>query len=55
MLMKVAHTGLHVGPDAFHATAYMAASLTKKCTLLGPYRRSVPRVLGGSYGGSIFL
>ena len=27
---------------------YTGTSLTRKCTPLGPYRRSMPRVLGGS-------
>jgi len=31
------------------------ASLTRKRTPLGPYRRPMPRVLGGSSGGSRFL
>ena len=34
---------------------YRATSLTRKRTLLGPYRRPMPRVLGGSWGGRSFL
>ena len=35
---------------------YRGTSLTRKRTLLvGPYRRSMPRVLGGSKGGGRFL
>ena len=34
--------------------AYMGTSLTRKRTPLGPYRRPVPRVLGGSKGGGRF-
>ena len=33
----------------------MGASLTGKRTPLGPYRRPMPRVLGGSWGGGRFL
>ena len=33
---------------------YRGASLTRKRTPLEPYRRSVPRFLGGSYGGWVF-
>ena len=29
--------------------------LQKKCNPLGPYRRPMPRVLGGSWGGGCFL
>ena len=31
-----------------YAVAYRGTSLTKKRTPLGPYRRPMPRVLGGS-------
>jgi hypothetical protein len=34
---------------------YRGTSLVRKRTPLGPYRRSIPRVLGGSYGGGRFL
>ena len=34
---------------------YRGNPLTRKRTLLGPYRRPMPRVLGGSYGGRRFL
>ena len=34
---------------------YRGTSLTRKRNPLGPYRRPVPRVLGGSYGGGRFL
>ena len=33
-------------PDTLHA--YKGTPLTGKCTLIGPYRRPTPRVLGGS-------
>ena len=35
--------------------AYRGASLIRDRTPLGPYRRPVPRVLGGSYWGGRFL
>ena len=35
--------------------AYRGTSLMSKRTPLGPYRRPMPRVLGGSYGGGRFL
>jgi hypothetical protein len=35
--------------------AYRGTSLMRKHTPLGPYRRPVPRVLGGSLGGGCFL
>ena len=34
---------------------YKGTSLTRKCTPLGPYRRPMPRDLGGSQGGGRFL
>ena len=34
---------------------YRGTSPTRKRTPLGPYRRPMPRVLGGSYGGGRFL
>jgi hypothetical protein len=34
---------------------YRGTSLIRKRTPLGPYRRKIPRVLGGSYGGGRFL
>ena len=34
---------------------YRGASLIRKRILLGPYRRPMPRVLGGSWGGERFL
>ena len=33
---------------SFNKEVYMDASLTRKRTPLGPYRRPMPRVLGGS-------
>ena len=35
--------------------SYRGSSLIRNNLLLGPYRRPMPRVLGGSYGGRIFL
>ena len=35
------------------ARPYMVTSLTRKHILLGPYRRHMPRVLWGSYGGGV--
>ena len=34
---------------------YRATSRTRKRTPLGPYRRPMPRVLGGSVGGGRFF
>jgi len=34
---------------------YRGTSLIRKRTPLGPYRRPMPRVLGGSWGGGRFL
>ena len=34
---------------------YRGTSLIRKCNPLGPYRRPMPRVLGGSWGGWRFL
>ena len=34
---------------------YRGTSLIRKCTPLGPYRRPMPRVLGGSWGGGRFI
>ena len=34
---------------------YRGISLTRKRTLLGPYRRPMPRLQGGSWGGGRFL
>ena len=34
---------------------YMGTSLIRKCPPLGPYRRPMPMVLGGSKGGGRFL
>ena len=34
--------------DILNISTYRGTSLTKKRTLLGPYRRHMPRVLGGS-------
>ena len=42
-----------VGPPASHE--YRGASLIRKRTPLGPYRRPMPRVLRGSYGNERFL
>ena len=33
---------------------YMGTSLIRKCTPLGPYRRPMPRVIGGSWGVGVF-
>ena len=33
----------------------MGTSLIRNTPLLGPYSRTIPRVLGGSYGGGRFL
>jgi len=35
-------------------TYFRGTSLTRKRTSLGPYRRPMPRVLGGSWGGRRF-
>ena len=35
--------------------SYRGTSLSRKHTSLGPYRRPMPRVLGGSWGGGCFL
>jgi len=35
--------------------AYRGTSLSRKRTPLGPYRRPMPRVLGGFWGGECFL
>jgi hypothetical protein len=48
------------GPRALHmsllATYYgTGVPHLRKCTPLGPYRRPMPRVLGGSWGGGRFL
>ena len=40
--------------DAF-SKPYRGTSLTRKRTPLGPYRRPMPRVLGGSYEGGRFF
>jgi hypothetical protein len=32
----------------FRGSGYRSTSLTRKCTSLGPFRRPIPRVLGGS-------
>ena len=37
------------------ASEYRGTSLTRKRTLLGPYRRPMPRVLGGVLGCFVFL
>ena len=34
---------------------YMGTSLIRELSPLGPYRRPMPRVLGGSEGGARFL
>ena len=36
---------------SFSAASYRGTSLTRKRTLTGPYRRPMPRVIGGSKGG----
>ena len=41
--------------DVGGASDYRGTSLTRKRTSLGPYRRPMPRVLGGSQGGGRFL
>jgi hypothetical protein len=40
---------------ATHRAEKRISSLTKKINPLGPYRRPMPRVLGGSQGGGRFL
>ena len=37
-----------VRPNAVHLLPYISTSLTRNRPTLGPYRRPVPRVLGGS-------
>ena len=37
------------------AEDYRGTSLTRKRTPLGPYRRPMPRVRGGSWGGGLYL
>ena len=45
------HTELH---DILQVT-YRGSSLKRKCTPIGPYRRPMPRVLGGPRGVGVFL
>ena len=42
-------------PLAHRTVDYRGTSFTGKRTSLGPYRRPMPRVLGGSWGGGRFL
>jgi len=37
------------------ANSFLQGYITENCTPLGPYRRPMPRVLGGSYRGRCFL
>jgi hypothetical protein len=34
---------------------YRGILLTRRCNPLGPYRRPMPRIIGGSHGGGRFL
>ena len=56
---EILRGGLHApsvtDPAGTAVSAYRGASLIRKCTPLGPYRRPMPRLLGGSYGGGCFL
>ena len=53
---SVSSTRLPASPNLSRVTwtmrvvhmTYMGTSLTRKCTPLGPYRRPMPRVLGGT-------
>ena len=42
-------------PSSREKVTYRGTSLTRKRTPLGPHRRPMPRVLGGSWGGGRFL
>ena len=44
----LAHEQTHLPENLQWDYAYRGTSLTRKCTSLGPYRRPIPRVLGGS-------
>jgi hypothetical protein len=46
-----------LGPSTLplNVPEYRGTSLIRNRTLLGPYRRPLPRVLGESYGGGCFL
>jgi len=56
---RTAHTTRFGGPSSVLAFCvglrYRGTTLNRKRTPLGPYRRPMPRVLGGSYGGGCFL
>ena len=41
--------------DRINQLSYRGTSLARKCTPLGPYRRPMPRVLGGAQGGGRYL
>ena len=47
--------GTEEGEVPLHPRPYRGTSLIRKRTPLGPYRRLMPRVLGGSWGGGRFL
>ena len=52
----VAHTVVStIGPPRKHPANYRGTSLIRKRSHPGPYRRPMPRVLGGSWGGGRFL
>ena len=44
-----------LGSPLKQAFAYRGTSLTRKRNSLGPYRRPMPRVQGGVWGGGHFL
>ena len=45
----------NLGERRAHGFQYGGTSLERNRTLLGPYRRHLPRVLWGSLGGGLFL
>ena len=51
----VPHGGLREDPRVEWSNLYRGTSPTRKRTPLGPYRRPLPRVLGGSWWGARFL
>ena len=55
--VSAAHTSISRMDSNFtcYPQRYSGNFLTEKRTLLGPYRRPIPRVLGGSKGGGRFL
>ena len=42
-------------PEPLTSIPYRGTSLTRNIPLLGTYRRPMPWVLGGSWGGGLFL